>query len=474
MTSNDSPRTCSTLAVVAAAVMAFTSGCSLLGSTHQPEGHGSAASTTGHAGSPVPTPSPETAEPGPPYTPDGPPRVMQVTIDPSRTYQVMQGFGASHRLWDDPHVSNSPQTTIPPAARIEILSRLYKDLGLTRVRLAFDSPKRNDAHLAYVKEAIPFGLETYFPAPIIVDRSFTERNPDAYVEYVLAILLRWRQLGQEPPFFSVYNEPGNTDLRVFSAQWMQTVVKRLGARMRAAGIKTQLVIPDDINPVEAYGRARVILEDAEARPYVGALAYHLYGTSIADQQKMQQLSATYGIPVWMTEYSNASFRDYRGSLKWAWTMHTLISDCGVSAVDYMWGFFGSYDPHEFIAIEFDGGKYKRHTPTWAFFVTGHFSRFVRPGYVRVDARSDDPDVLVSAYTGTDGMVIVAINSGRDPKLATLRLAEGPASGSLSPVMTTRSEPWKTMPSIPAQDGSFSVVLPAESLTTLTGAQKRAP
>jgi O-glycosyl hydrolase len=467
MRSNNSLSVWSRWAIVTAAVIAFTSGCSLLGSAHQPEGHGTAAPTTGHADTAVPTPGPVTIEP------DRPPQPMQVTIDPSRTYQVMQGFGASHRLWEDPHVSNAPRTSIPPAARTEILTRLYKDLGLTRVRLAFDSPKRNDAHLAYVKEAIPFGLETYFPAPIILDSSITERNPDAYVEWALPILLRWRQLGQEPPFFSVYNEPGNSDLRVWSGQWMRTVVKRLGARMRAAGIKTQLVIPDDINPAEAYGRARVILEDAEARPYVGALAYHLYGTSIADQQKMQQLSMTYGIPVWMTEYSNVAFREYRGALKWAWTVHTLISDCGVSAVDYMWGFFGSWDVgHELVAVEFDGGKYKSHAPTWAYYVTGHFSRFVRPGYVRVDARSDDPDVLVSAYTGPDGMVIVAINSGRDPKLATFRLAGGPASGSLSAVMTTRSEPWKTMPPIPAQDGSFSVMLPPESLTTLTGAQKQ--
>lgn len=463
MRSSDSIRTWSRMAA-ATAVIVFASGCSLLGS-HAPP----------HAGdTPLPHTGQVAIEPGPPDTPDRPPRVMQVTIDPGRTYQVMQGFGASHRLWDDPHLSNSMRTTIPPAARTEILSRLYKDLGLTRVRLAFDSPKRNDAHLAYVKEAIPFGLETYFPAPIVLDSSITERNPDAYVEWALAILLRWRELGQEPRFFSIYNEPGNSDFRVWSGQWMRTVVKRLGVRMRAAGIKTQLVIPDDINPAEAYVRARVILEDPEARPYVGALAYHLYGTSIAAQQKMQQLSVTYGIPVWMTEYSNAAFRDYRGALKWAWTVHTLISDCGVSAVDYMWGFFGSYDPHELIAIEFDGGKYKSHAPTWAYYVTGHFSRFVRPGYVRVDARSEDPDVLVTAFTGPGDLVIVAINSGRDPKLATFKLAAGPASGSLAAVLTTRSEPWKALPPIPAQDGSFSVVLPPESLTTLVGAQKRGP
>jgi O-glycosyl hydrolase len=69
---------------------------------------------------------------------------------------------------------------------------------------------------------------------------------------------------------------------------------------------------------------------------------------------------------------------------------------------------------------------------------------------------------------------VAINSGRDFKPVSFRLATGPASGSLSGVVTTRGEPWKAMPAIPEADGTFSVMLPPQSLTTLVGAQKRGP
>src|SRR5258707_1688144 len=61
-----------------------------------------------------------------------------VTIDPDRRYQVMQGFGSSNRVWDDPHVSNTAQIRIPAEARTEILARLYQDLGLTRVRPVID------------------------------------------------------------------------------------------------------------------------------------------------------------------------------------------------------------------------------------------------------------------------------------------------------------------------------------------------
>ena len=45
---------------------------------------------------------------------------------------------------------------------------------------------------------------------------------------------------------------------------------------------------------------------------------------------------------------------------------------------------------------------------------------------------------------------------------------------MSAPVATRTEPWKDLPPTAAQDGSFSVLLPPESLTTLGGVQKRGP
>lgn len=463
------PGTRSWLAVTAVGLIVLAAACSRALSTSLPQGDGAAAA----AG--------------------------QVTIDRGRTHQTMHGFGASNRVWDDPHVSDAPRTSIPAAARAEILTRLYTELGLTRVRLILDGGvepvndnddplvfdwskfnfegKRNDAHVAFVKEAIPFGLSIYCPAPLAPEHWMTERNPDEYVEWALAILIRWRQLGQEPPFFSVLNEPGsNWEDRLWSGRWMRTVVKRLGPRMRAAGLKTELVVPDDVNPTEAHARARTILADPEARRYVGALAYHLYREpSGADMRAIQTLAATYGLPIWMTEFGDASFHDHHGAVSWARMIHALIADYGVSAVDYMWGFFGSHDSGQaLIAVMFDDGEYRRYALTPAYYVTGHFSRFVRPGYVRVEARSGDPAVLVTAYTGAAELVIVAINSGPDPKVVTFNLAAGPATGVFSALMTTRTEPWKAAPPVYVSDGTFRLMLPPESLTTLVGTQTREP
>jgi O-glycosyl hydrolase len=105
---------------------------------------------------------------------------------------------------------------------------------------------------------------------------------------------------------------------------MRDVVKRLGRRMRAAGIQTMLVIPEDLNPREAYGRAVTILADRDARSYVDAIAYHLYtvnfyliGGPPADLLAMKRLGDSYGVPVWMTEFGDSTaFKDHAGSLRW--------------------------------------------------------------------------------------------------------------------------------------------------------------
>ncbi len=270
----------------------------------------------------------------------------QVTIDSSVTYQVMDGFGSSSRVWDDLHLSNTRRTVIPRTAQQKILSLLYKDLGLTRVRpildagielandnsnpFTFDSTKfnfeweRNDAHVEFVKQAILYGLQVYFPTPIFLEKWMTESNPEEYVEWALAILLRWREAGMEVPFYSIVNEPSYRRGGIWSATWLTRVVKSLGRRIRAEALRTMLVIPDDLNPTEAYKRAAPVLEDPEARKYVGALAYHLYGARARDLRRMRDLSLRYGIPLWMSEYSERRYISYSGGMRWARRIHDLI------------------------------------------------------------------------------------------------------------------------------------------------------
>lgn len=240
-----------------------------------------------------------------------------VTISPQELRQTMAGFGVSSRVWDDPHVSNAGSTSVLAAAQEKILTLPFTDLGLTRLRSVLDGGvepindnadptafdwtkfhfewKRNDAHINLVEQARAKGLTTFFVSPVKLEAWITEDNPDEYVEWALAILLRWCARGVELPYLSVINEPGYKRSGIWSAEWMRTVVKRLGARMRMEGLRTMLVIPDDLNPREAYKRASVVLGDPETRQYVGALAYHLYDTEESEPASDLKLVETYNV-----------------------------------------------------------------------------------------------------------------------------------------------------------------------------------
>lgn len=425
------------------------------------------------------------------------PATATVSIFPQESRQIMAGFGVSSRVWDDPHVSAAPSTSVPPAAQEKILTLLFTELGLTRMRPVTDGGvepvndnsdsarfdwekfkfewKRNDAHISLVEQAQAKGMTTFFVSPVTLEPWMTENNPDEYVEWALAILLRWRERGLELPYFSVINEPGYKRGGIWPAEWMRTVVKGLGARMREEGLKTMLVIPDDLNPGEAYKRASVVLQDPEARRYVGALAYHLYGADESHLALVRSLAAEYGVPIWMTEFSVPNATTFSGGMEWIKIIYKLVANYNVSAVDYMWGFFGSGEKnHTILIIEFLDGKYIQHHVGPLYYLTGHFSKFIRPGAIRIETHSSSHDLLVTSYKSGSQLVIVAINAGHEDRQVEMRVTDSAAPLLFSVIQTTTQQFWAELPSIVTNRPTFNVVLPAQSVTTFRSESSDSP
>lgn len=236
-----------------------------------------------------------------------PPGSIAVTIDASRLYQTIEGFGTTERLFDDPHITETFNATtqragvvVPPAEQAKILDALYVDLGLVRVRYnarddqgadpglepvndnldpnvtdlsRFDFAwKKNDGHIDYVKAARARGVTTWFVSPLTLETWMTEANPAEYVEWAMAILRRWRDRGVEMPYYSILNEPGYVRSGNRSGAWMRDVIKLLGATLAAEGFNTKIVAPDDLNATQAYLRLQTILADPGAAKHVGAIA----------------------------------------------------------------------------------------------------------------------------------------------------------------------------------------------------------
>jgi glucuronoarabinoxylan endo-1,4-beta-xylanase len=402
------------------------------------------------------------------------PNAVAIQIDLAARRQVIQGFGTSNRVWDDPHLANLPRVTVPVAAQERILSLLYRRLGLTRVRpivelqnssvasFNFDW-KLGAAHIAFVKQARPHGLKTYFPSPANLGQWMRADDPGAYVDWAVAMLKYWRANGLELPLFSPLNEPtinGN-----YPTRWLRDVVVELGRRMRAAGLETKLVIPDDENPADAYRRAAAILQDPKARQYVGALAYHTYSNDLSDIARLRQLGTKYNLPVWMTEWNNQSGGDWGKAMGWARRVHLFLTVGGVNAVDYMWGYFGNFDQGQLVSIDFTGGTFRGFSETPAYWITGHYSRYIRPGNVRVAAVSGSGRVLTSAYTDRRRLIIVATNPGDAPQNVRINIRSGELKGAVRPVRSSASERWRSLPPLSIRGRSFTASLPPESVTT---------
>lgn len=402
-----------------------------------------------------------------------------VKVDLRAGRQVMQGFGSSVRVWSDPHLSHFPNTVVPPAAQAQILAALYRRLGLTRSRQVLDGGiekmrdgpfdfggKLGEDQIAYVKKAKPYGLRMFFPGPVYIEQWMTADDAGGYVDYAVKILEYWRSKGVEPPAYALMNEPQFAG--GFPPKWMHDVVVGLGRRLKAEGFKTKLVIPDDENPADAYRRAVAVLDDPVARQYVGALAYHIYKGSTGDWIRMRDLASKHRLPVWMTEYWNHDYESWPGALGWAATIHHLITTGGVNAVDYIWGAFGDWvGPDEtLIEIKFDNGVYRSFSYSPIYYLTGQWSRFVRPGYQRIAASPESGSALVSAYRGPGKLVVVAVNTSPDTQTVRFTVSGGRLLGKVTAVRTTSSESWRTLPPIAVRRSAFTSVLAPSSATTL--------
>ena len=411
----------------------------------------------------------------------------KIVIDGGRRYQTMGGFGSSQRAWRDGHLANrvGPPPAIPEAIQKTILTQLYTELGLTRVRptgvrFTMDPAPGDhpgglllDGRIAYVKQSMAFGLKTVISENNPLDGT-TAADFEKHVENTLALLLYWRARGVEPAYQSLMNEP--TENRAWAdAVWHHNVIKTLGPRLRAAGLKTRLVVPDELNACVAYPIAHAIMDDSEARRYVGALTYHMYDMydgAATCLEKMTDLSRAYNVPIWMTEY--AWEPGFDGSFEWAKQIHDLVVNYRVSAVDYMWGFFGEWDLHRFhteqlIQVAFGpNATYAGHHRTSKYYATGQFSRFVHSGDVRIGAESDAKDVLVSAYQGSDKLVLILLNDSHAQRRIVVTSRHGPLPLSLTGVRTSRSEEWTPLGSLLRAESAFAFNLPPKSVTTLWG------
>jgi glucuronoarabinoxylan endo-1,4-beta-xylanase len=120
---------------------------------------------------------------------------------------------------------------------------------------------------------------------------------------------------------------------------------------------------------------------------------------------------------------------------------------------------GGTNDNEGLVLQ-NGSDTKRH------YTLGNFSKFVRPGYTRVDVTGSVPtDVLLSAYKGPDGtVVVVAINKGSKDASVPITISGG-TPASCMPNVTSKDADLKAGTAVAVTGGVLTASLAATTVTT---------
>ena len=283
------------------------------------------------------------------------------------------------------------------------------------------------------------------------------------------------------------NAPGYASMLMTPAQ-AANFVPYLGRALHKAGLQTTVACCDaegwanstGFEGARAYTQA--VLSDPQSARYIGLITGHGYTSA-----PMFPLTARR--PVWETEWSTFQWWDpawndgtSASGLSWADRIYTALTAANVNAFLYWWGtttYKENGDNEGLIVLgtpsDPTAGSYQVAARLWAF---GAFSRFVRPGAVRLATTSSDPNVDAVAFRKGQDTVIVVINNGSSKVQVHVTLAHGALLGSpasAQPYLTDTSDDGTAEQPVTVTNGSFSTTAQAGAVVSyVMGVAPRAP
>ncbi|MGA3113479.1 MAG: glycoside hydrolase [Syntrophobacteraceae bacterium] len=265
---------------------------------------------------------------------------------------------------------------------------------------------------------------------------------------------------------SPQNEPDASEgypSATWTAQQFHDFIPYLYSAIASSGYTPEIMFPENSSWSSTYdGFAATTMNDGSVSPDVGIMAQHGYSGD------GDIVSATnYGKHVWVTEDSNQSgSSSYNGSMSDALTcaqiIHNYLAVANVNA--YVWWFLtdmvGNGNGTDNAALTDINGN----IPLRAY-ATGNWSKFVRPGWTRIDVTGGTGSQAVSAFKSSGGdFAIVAVNSGSAAG-TTFSLSGGLSAASVTPYVTSATQSLAPQTPVTVSSNSFSYTLPAASVTT---------
>jgi glucosylceramidase len=386
---------------------------------------------------------------------------LAIEIDDQKIFQTIDGFGFALTGGSAQHLAH-----MDAAKRASLLKELFavdaRNIGISYLRISIGSSDLNDHVFSY--DDLPVGetdpqLEKFNLAPdhqdlIPVLKEILAINPKiqllgspwsppawmktnnnpkggklrkedyaSYANYFVKYVQQMKAEGITVGAITIQNEPlneNNTPSMLMSSEEQALFVKNdLGPAFQAAGIHTKIILYDHNCDVPEY--ALSILNDPQANPFVDGSGFHLYGGEISAMSAVhnafpqKNLYFTEFMAVEPTESGRISIAKpvvgtFIGALQ-NWSRNVLLWNLAANS---------KFEPHTDNggcpicqgAVTIDGNEVTRNL---AYYAMAHFSKFVRPGFVRI--ASSSPSMLPNvAFKAPDGkIVLIAVNEGNSPQ-----------------------------------------------------------
>jgi glucosylceramidase len=401
---------------------------------------------------------------------DRDPSIAKFDLNDDVTYQRIDGFGASFL-----EAGLICLNSLPPSERESVLRALFdpeKGAGFSAMKTVVASTDFMSAgpfysydevpgdvvlsHFSIARDLEPNGLITFIklarrygkfvlqapmdypPDWMLLDvnknQDVNSQYYDALALYYLRYLQEYDKHGVFVDYLSLFNEP-DIYTKIPYNEIDVLLRDHVGPLFRKEGIRTRIMLSEAPNREDAARNYPLVLDDPAARQYVSVAPYHGYDDK--DWDKILNLHRQYpDLPLWMTEvcyaydagtpksmplprfdfedgdyWGNQIFNDLEVDTS-AWIYWNMILDekggpWSVSEVH------GNPDPNVQHPVVIIDRRSKKVTYTGLYYYLAHFSKFVRPGDVRIKTTGSLDGVRVMAFKTPDGEIVTELMNSKD-------------------------------------------------------------
>jgi len=422
---------------------------------------------------------------------------QSVTVNWADQRQTIDGFGAEWG-WR----CHNPTPTAMSDAAHDLLFSPTSGIGLSmlRTRISEDSTEwpcmMSDlqAFLARIHQrnpAVPVWAAVWtIPAAYVTGNVLDPAHYQDYANYLSLYIRTLAGYGITLYGVSIQNEPDGGGDQQWNGQMIHDFIKNnLAPTFQRDGVTTRIMLPETVE-WQDLPYADVTLNDASTAAAVSIVASHDYGGSYGmGAYGPYALAKTLGKQLWETEVSrfggccfDASMQDGIG---WASSVHAALTNAEVTAWHY-WQLVQDQSANENDNAGLVAGGIAGASPDPPFvlqttkrtFTLGNFSKFLRPGWVRVTTNTAACSYLLcSAYknpaTG-DFAVVVINNSGNSPAVTVTLSGVSTITTPVQPWVTSASADLQLQSPVTASGASFTATLAPLSVTTFSGRGSTTP